>query len=408
MYRLFKFISICCLIFVGIAGNASAASFDCTRARIAAEKLVCADKGLSGLDSILARKYFKRQEIVIDPIIIEADQKTWLHNVRDKCTDIKCLRLAYERRITLFNQENASFDCGKASTAAQRLICRVPILRAADLEVGKAFRAARLSIPESDRLNVEQKSWTQDVRDRCINEDCLSETLAARVKYLQLEKIKYLAAVAKKVGYLRHALYSDLIIWPGDRGRSIAAFASQDSTQISASIEAQSDEDVLLDIYVIDTVSGKVLNRLADRLPSAGIKIRGLRFDTKEYIALLHTPSFGVLNEYASATGCDDNYGTGVRVYSLIGQTIVPVMQNVITENGRSTCHLDCSGQETYRTMRLDTASKTAFPDLTIIEETEMQSPSNILGACSGDTLQKKYLLHFVGNHYDIPEQLQH
>jgi hypothetical protein len=77
-------------------------------------------------------------------------------------------------------------------------------------------------------------------------------------------------------------------------------------------------------------------------------------------------------------------------------------------ESGRSTCHLDCSGQETYRTLHLDTASKTAFADLTVIEDTEMQSPSNTPGECVGDDSQKKYLLHFVGSRYVIPEQLQH
>jgi len=408
MYRFFKVVSICCFALAVVAVNARAASFDCTRARRPAETLVCADKGLSTLDSVLTRMYAKRQEVVVDPAITAADQKAWLRDVRDKCTDLKCLRSAYGKRIARFNEENASFDCDKASTAAQKLICRTPRLRAADLGVGKAFRAARLSAPDPDRLNVEQTSWRRDVRDRCTNEACLSKALAARANGLQLEKVERLAAIAKKVGYSRRALYSDLIIWSGDRGRSIAAFASQDSTQNSASTEAQPDEDVSLDIYVIDTASGNVLQRVTDKLPSVGITIRGLRFDTMDYTVLLHAPAFGLLTEYANATGCDDNYGTRVRVYSLIGQAIVPVIRDVVTENGRSTCHVDCSGQESYRTLRLDATSKTAFADLIVVEDTEMQSPSNTQGECVGIDSQKKYLLHFVGSRYAIPEQLQH
>jgi len=408
MYRLFKVISISCFVFVGVAINAGAASFDCTRAGRPTEKLICTDKGLSGLDSVLARMYVKRQEVVVDPAITAADQKAWLRDVRDKCTDIKCLRSAYGKRIAHFNEENASFDCDKASTAAQKLICRAPSLREADLGVGKAFRAARLSAPDPGRLNVEQISWTRDVRDRCTNEACLSKALTARANDLQLEKVERIAAIAKKVSYSRRALYTDLLIWSGDRGRSIVAFASQDSTQNSASTEALPDEDVLLDIYVIDTASGNVLQRVTDKLPSVGIKIRGFRFDTKDYTALLHAPSFGLLTEYANATGCDDNYGAGVRVYSLIGQAIVPVIRDIVMESGQSTCHLDCSGQETYRTLRLNAASKTAFADLTVIEDTEMQSPSNTPGECVGDDSQEKYLLHFVGSRYVIPDQLQH
>jgi uncharacterized protein len=408
MYRLFKVVSISCFVLAGAAVNAGAASFDCTRAGRPAEKLVCADKGLSGLDSVLARMYAKRQEVVVDPAITAADQKAWLRDVRDKCTDIKCLRSAYGKRIARFNEENASFDCDKASIAAQKLICGAPSLRAADLGVGKAFRAARLSAPDPDRLNVEQTSWTRDVRDRCTNEACLSKALAGRANSLQLEKVERLAAIAKKVGYSRRTLYSDLIIWSGDRGRSIAAFASQDSTQNSASTEAQPDEDVLLDIYVIDTASGNVLQRVTDKLPSVGITIRGLRFDTKDYAALLHAPSFGLLTEYANATGCDDNYGTGVRVYSLIGQSIVPVIRDVVTENGRSTCHLDCSGQEVYRTLRLGPASKATFADLTVVEDTEMQLRSDTSGECVATGSQKEYLLHFDGSRYAIPQQLQH
>jgi hypothetical protein len=222
-----------------------------------------------------------------------------------------------------------------------------------------------------------------------------------------VEKIERLVATAKKVGYSRRALYSDLIVLPGDRGHSIAAFTSQDSTQNSACPEAQPDDDVLLDIYVIDTASGNVLQQVKDKVQSVGITIRGLRFDIQDYTALLRAPSFGLLTEYANATGCDDNYGTSVRVYSLTGQAIVPIIQDVVTESGRSTCHLDCSGQETYRTLRVDAASKTAFADLTVIEDTETQSHSNTPGECLGDDSQKKYLLHFVGSRYAIPEQLQ-
>jgi uncharacterized protein len=353
--------------------------------------------------------YAKREEVFVDPAITTADQKVWLRDVRDKCTDLECLRSAYGKRIARFNEENASFDCDKASTAAKKLICRTPSLREADLEVGKAFRAARLfSAPDPDRLNVEQTSWTRDVRDRCTNEACLSNALAARANVLQVEKIERLVATAKKVGYSRRALYSDLIVLPGDRGHSIAAFTSQDSTQNSACPEAQPDDDVLLDIYVIDTASGNVLQRVADKLRTVGIKIRGFRFDTKDYTALLHAPSFGLLTEYANAVGCDDNYRARVRVYSLIGQAIVPVIPDVVTENGTSTCHLDCSGHQTYRTLRLHTASQTAFADLTVVEDTEVESPSNTPGECIGVDSQKRYFLHFVGSRYVIPEQLQH
>lgn len=151
MYRLFKGVSICCFVLAGVAVNAGAASFDCSRAGRPAEKLVCADKGLSTLDSVLARLHAKRQEVVVDPAITAAD-----------------------------------------------------------------------------------------------------------------------------------------------------------------------------------TASGNVLQRITDKLPSGGITIRGLRFDTKDYTALLHAPSFGLLTEYANATGCDDNYGTGFRVYSQIGQAIVPVIRDIV------------------------------------------------------------------------------
>lgn len=75
MYQLFKVVPTCCFVLAGIATNASAASFDCTRAERPAEKLVCADKGLNTLDSVLARMYAKRQEVVVDPAITVADQK---------------------------------------------------------------------------------------------------------------------------------------------------------------------------------------------------------------------------------------------------------------------------------------------------------------------------------------------
>lgn len=81
-----------------MATPVNAASFDCTKAVTAVEKMICNDDGLSRLDDQMAADY-KAQLAARpnDPLVREA-QATWLQE-RNRCKDEVCLGFVYLDRL---------------------------------------------------------------------------------------------------------------------------------------------------------------------------------------------------------------------------------------------------------------------------------------------------------------------
>lgn len=71
-----------------------------------------------------------------------------------------------------------SFDCAKASTDAEKMICADEGLAAADRAVAKLYRA----VPRSERKNLfgKQDDWLAD-RDRCADKPCLVAAYESRL-----------------------------------------------------------------------------------------------------------------------------------------------------------------------------------------------------------------------------------
>lgn len=63
-----------------------------------------------------------------------------------------------------------SFDCRKAATATERLICADDDLAALDRQLGDAFRAIRLAAGDDRKAGLlqEQQRWLREVRDGCV------------------------------------------------------------------------------------------------------------------------------------------------------------------------------------------------------------------------------------------------
>lgn len=87
-------------------------SFDCTRATLPVERLICASPEISGLDEMLARSF----KVAIDKLgeaatCLRTDQSRWLRSVRNACGDVSCLQRAYRMRLGELNpfQPGASF-----------------------------------------------------------------------------------------------------------------------------------------------------------------------------------------------------------------------------------------------------------------------------------------------------------
>ncbi|HTB57741.1 MAG TPA: lysozyme inhibitor LprI family protein [Polyangia bacterium] len=85
---------------LAMAPLARAASFDCAKAKLPVEKMLCSDAALSDLDGRLAAAYRRALGLASNPEPLRAEQRSWLATERKKCADVACLRQAYQQRLT--------------------------------------------------------------------------------------------------------------------------------------------------------------------------------------------------------------------------------------------------------------------------------------------------------------------
>lgn len=81
--------------------SAQATSFDCAKATSTPEKLICGSAKLSELDDVMD-KAFKERRTELSPEEAKhyvSDQRNWLKELRNSCTDVACLEQAYIARI---------------------------------------------------------------------------------------------------------------------------------------------------------------------------------------------------------------------------------------------------------------------------------------------------------------------
>lgn len=82
-----------------------------------------------------------------------------------------------------------SFDCSKASTRVERLICDNPRLGELDSDLAEAYQTALRDSPWASanrRIRAEQKAWIAR-RDRCNNAGCVKRMYQMRLGQLHSE-----------------------------------------------------------------------------------------------------------------------------------------------------------------------------------------------------------------------------
>lgn len=87
----------------------------------------------------------------------------------------------------------ASFDCSKASTTQEKLICGDNSLGALDDQLAQLYkkRMAYSSDKEAEKQN--QIRWLIDIRGKCTSKDCLREAYAGRLATLKTQAAKEIA-----------------------------------------------------------------------------------------------------------------------------------------------------------------------------------------------------------------------
>jgi len=93
--------------------------------------------------------------------------------------------------LPLANQAKAapSFDCAKASTRVERMICDNPRIAELDSELAAAYRIALRDAPWASanrRIREEQKAWVAE-RNRCRDPRCLRQSYRQRIAQLRTE-----------------------------------------------------------------------------------------------------------------------------------------------------------------------------------------------------------------------------
>src|SRR5688572_27435881 len=77
--------------------------------------------------------------------------------------------------------EAQSFDCRKAATAVEKMICADAGLSALDEQMANAFAMAR---DYFDLNAISQAEWLKTVRNRCASTACLKDAYEARISHL--------------------------------------------------------------------------------------------------------------------------------------------------------------------------------------------------------------------------------
>lgn len=75
----------------------------------------------------------------------------------------------------------AGFDCSKASSAIEKAICADPGLSTLDGELSAVYSKALASAPDREALKGEQRQWLTQIRNKCLDNQCLAEVYRKRI-----------------------------------------------------------------------------------------------------------------------------------------------------------------------------------------------------------------------------------
>jgi len=78
----------------------------------------------------------------------------------------------------------ASFDCAKAGSDVEKLICQDPGLLLLDEQLEQAYQSAVKSTGNAKALKSQQQQWLVKIRDQCQEKSCLQDAYQTRIAEL--------------------------------------------------------------------------------------------------------------------------------------------------------------------------------------------------------------------------------
>ncbi len=79
----------------------------------------------------------------------------------------------------------ASFDCTKAATKPEKLICSDPILSTIDEQIDELYRQVQAGASDKEGLRKEQQNWIKTQRDSCRDASCMVKACQKRAAALE-------------------------------------------------------------------------------------------------------------------------------------------------------------------------------------------------------------------------------
>jgi uncharacterized protein len=81
--------------------------------------------------------------------------------------------------------EAASFDCRKATTNVEKLICSSPELRISDIQLYEVYMRAIRQAAKPNQVLAKQRQWLTDIRNKCKTTENLALVYQERIKQLE-------------------------------------------------------------------------------------------------------------------------------------------------------------------------------------------------------------------------------
>lgn len=141
-----------------------------------------ANLGLRGQDLTAADSLARHAERMrADPDYYLRSLTVCLNLVHDTLVELEMGRHSSKTVTLLGVHPPAAFDCAKAATAVERMICASPELGELDARMNSDFHQARVLIPG---IRGEQPAWLAQ-RNACVSHDCVAEAYRRRIHVLQ-------------------------------------------------------------------------------------------------------------------------------------------------------------------------------------------------------------------------------
>lgn len=214
--------------------------------------------------------------------------------------------------ITPLSQQSfaASFDCKKATSSTEKLICSSTVLGELDSEIASLYREiAHASMPfEAKKLRANQKNWLKE-RNQCSNMDCLNKSLQDRISSLQKEQERFHVYSRNEDGKRVNAAILNQFSF---LNQYIQKVDSADSKEVTISIHEQNDQFLVL--YAVDFISADGAYPLFDEGYTVFRKATGRREDGEKIFASLSKFKAAnrsairgaYLRAYNDGSGCDE------------------------------------------------------------------------------------------------------